>query len=178
MAIISAAGTALAGAGAVAGKVKGIGQAIGGLFGGGKSESPADKSKQKIQKKLSQMGHPEFSSMSGWKGDEKKKKRAMQIILATIQKNPASAKTIKRWLEGGKITPGTIQKIKRAGFANTVDQTTSGSPQSAGVRMASATTMERTQQPGKFISESFGAIPSWMWLLIAGLVGFIAFRAQ
>ncbi|WP_409029434.1 transglutaminase-like domain-containing protein [Gracilimonas sediminicola] len=97
-------------------KVAAIGEKAVGILSkikiGGKKESAADKSKQQVQSELKSLGYPQFTKMSGWKGNEAQKLDAMQAILNAVQGNPSAASTITGWLEGGNVTPGTISKVK------------------------------------------------------------------
>lgn len=93
-----------------------------GMFGS--KESPADKTKQKIQQELANLGYGQFQKMSGWKGDEKRKQQAMATIFKAVQADENNAGKITGWLDsGGNITPETIRKIK----ANNLTQKSSGS---------------------------------------------------
>ena len=94
---------------------------IGGIKGifGGKKESQADLTKQDIQKELANKGFPQFSKMSGFKGNEKQKRNAMRTVFqAVVEFNMANQVT--QWLENGNITPGTISKIESR-IGNTVN---------------------------------------------------------
>lgn len=103
MAVVAAAGTALEVGGKALNAIKGI---------LGKRESPADLNKQRIQNELKKRGFPQFSKMSGFKGDEKAKAEAMATILVTVENYPGSARKIESWLSNGNITPQTISRIK------------------------------------------------------------------
>lgn len=85
-----------------------------GIFGGlfSKDESPEDLKKQDIQKKLKNMGFPEFSSMSGWKGDEAKKMQAMKLIYQVVA--AGKEQLALDALNGGDVTPETIQELSGA----------------------------------------------------------------
>jgi len=86
-----------------------------GMFGS--KESPEDKTKQKIQQKLANMGYGQFSKMGGWKGDETRKKNAMATIMKAVQVDENNAGKITSWLDsGGNITPETIRKIRANGL--------------------------------------------------------------
>lgn len=109
---------------AILGTALGLGKTLG-ISLGPKPESAADKSKQQIQQRLSDLGYPEFSSMSGFQGNEKAKRDAVALILSKIQQNPDNAELIKSYLEGGDITPGTVQKTRQipAGTVSPIRQT-------------------------------------------------------
>lgn len=100
--------------------IPGVGTGIGTIIGAGtgflttlgKKESKADKSKQQIQSQLKRMGYPQFTKMKGWKGDEKRKEQAMRAILTAVNQYPGAASAITGWLEGGKVTPATIKRVK------------------------------------------------------------------
>jgi len=85
---------------------------------GGKAEGKDDLKKQQIQDQLTSMGYPGFSMMSGFSGNEQKKREAMQLILNAIKADPANAQQIRSWLEGGQVTPNTAAKIRNSGMAS------------------------------------------------------------
>jgi len=80
---------------------------FGGVFGG--EESPEDLKKQDIQKKLKNIGYPEFSSMSGWGGDEAKKMQAMKLVFQVVKAGKEQAAL--NALNGGDVTPETIKEL-------------------------------------------------------------------
>lgn len=99
----------------LAGVFTGGKKVVNAVSGGGK-ESQADLDKQEIQDQLASLGYPEFSRMSGWGGDEKAKRNAVSLILDAVTADPAAGSQIVGYLEGGKVTPGTIEKVKAASF--------------------------------------------------------------
>lgn len=90
---------------------KGIVDTFKSLFGG-KKESKADKTKQQIQQDLANLGYPQFSQMSGFKGNEKAKRDAMQAIYDAVTVYTNAGITIQNYLENGNVTPQTVQKVK------------------------------------------------------------------
>lgn len=105
-------GTAIPIPGVGTGAGAAVGAGIGWLTSLGKKESKADKSKQQIQAQLKRMGYPQFAKMKGWKGNEKNKEQAMQTILTAVNQYPEAVSAITGWLEGGKVTPATINRVK------------------------------------------------------------------
>jgi len=80
----------------------------------GNSESAEDKSKQKIQDELAYQGYGQFSKMSGFRGNEKKKLEAMKLIQAVIKTGALSVSKLSSYLEKGNITPRTVRRIESA----------------------------------------------------------------
>lgn len=97
--------------------------------GFGNNELIWDIQKQQIQGQIKSMGYKQFDQMSGWKGKEKDKFEAMQqIYVKLIDYGDSAASKITSWLEGGKITPGTISKLNSHNW----DEGDSGSNNNSG----------------------------------------------
>lgn len=144
-------------------------QKIKSLFG--EKESAADLNKQKIQSKLSSLGYPQFSSMSGWGGDEKAKNEAMAVILAAVTNYEGAAETITGWLEGGKITPNTIDNVLDA---YPVKEPAGKDPAKSTFEAAAGVSRMDTSFPSA--GELIKAIPLWGWvagalIVAAGVAG-------
>ncbi|WP_409029435.1 hypothetical protein [Gracilimonas sediminicola] len=161
------------------------------IFGG--KESLADKNKQQLQDQLKSQGYPEFTKMSGWKGNEAQKEMGMRTILVAVNEYPNAAVKIRGWLEDGNVTPDTVRKTKnwypekgsykvelkqpKSGSKNNVNNIISQAASAIGKSGGSST---KSNVPAPVAQESQGGInPMYLYagggLLLLG-VGILALR--